>query len=177
MRGRADFCVKNILSRYVIAWRGETFNQCLTTGALVMILVGVVVSKGAFLAGASAWVHKWISAILLAGGQILLPMSVIQCAWFSPEGQDSGGKSRYLWIAHPPDWQWNEDDSRNSKARNEEFEEDVQRKQDELEQRISIVDDRLISLDEKMDQLINSGRPQSQESSGARRRHSVHSAA
>merc|ERR1719424_1099503 len=43
MKGRADYCVKSVLSSYTIAWRGTAFNWCLTTAAVLMIFVAMFV--------------------------------------------------------------------------------------------------------------------------------------
>lgn len=140
MQGRADYCVKNIMSCYHIKWRGESFHRFLVGVALLSISAGVFVAK----------YHEniWISAVLLACGQILLPMALVQCEWFSPEGQDSNHNLRYLWICHPRDWQWAMDGD------HEQFEEEMATKQDQLEQRMITMDDKISDFGDKLDQLL-----------------------
>jgi len=108
--------------------------------ALLSISAGVFVAK----------YHEniWISAVLLACGQILLPMALVQCEWFSPEGQDSNHNLRYLWICHPRDWQWA------MEGDHEQFEEEMSTKQDQLEQRMITMDDKISDFGDKLDQLL-----------------------
>jgi len=138
MMGRADYCVKAVLSFYVISWRGESFKRCLTATALLMIGAGIHVGRYEG--------NMWLSAALFAFGQTLLPMALIQCHWFSPEGQDANDRQRFLWICHSSDWQW---------ASNEvNFEESIASVQDFLEENLANVDDKIDAVDAKMDRII-----------------------
>lgn len=138
MWGRADYCVKTLLSTYLIHWRGPEFNR-----GLQVITVGCLVG-GVYAAKYS--LNMWVSALLLATAQVLLPMAMVQCAWFSPEGQDSEDQARYLWICHPPDWMWQSDDGS--------WENDYTAKQELLETKIESVDDKIFGLNEKIDCLV-----------------------
>lgn len=140
MLGRADYCVKQVLSTYVIPWRGEILNRCLIALALVAMASGVVVAK----LGESVF----MSASLIAMGQVLLPMAMMQCPWFSPEGQDAEDNKRYLWMCHPQNWQ--------AKTEEERRKEEDEAKQEEVEDKFDEVDDRIFSIDAKMEHALAS---------------------
>jgi len=139
MMGRADYCVQTILSCYRIAWRGPEFNQCLIGASMSAFAVGVYVAK---FTG-----YIWTSAFLLAFGEAVLPMALIQCAWFSPEGEDADNNQRYLWMCHPRDWQWTSDEF--------DFEEGLHDVQEQMDQKISCVDTKILTLDDKLDKMMN----------------------
>jgi len=138
MKGRADYCVKTLLSCYHVAWRGEAFNRFLTLVAVMMLFLGVSVAKYNE--------NLWLSSIFLACGQVLLPMALVQCAWFSPEGQDSDDNARYLWICHPRDWQWTSDEF--------DFEDGLHTVQEEMEGKVAVVDHKIAALDDKFDRMM-----------------------
>jgi len=140
MQGRADYCVKSILSTYVIAWRGETFNELLIVGSLISILAGVVLGKFG--------INMFMSATMLTFGQVLLPMAMIQCSWFSPEGQDADDRARYLWMCHPRDWHWTTD------AKIGENGDDGDHAESEIDEKLFMLDDKVNALDDKMKQMI-----------------------
>merc|ERR1719453_277113 len=140
MLGRADYCVKQVLSTYVIPWHGKVLNRCLIALALVAMASGVVVAK----LGESVF----MSASLIAMGQVLLPMAMMQCPWFSPEGQDAEDNKRYLWMCHPQNWQ--------AKTEEERRKEEDEAKQEEVEDKFDEVDDRIFSIDVKMDHALAS---------------------
>lgn len=135
MMGRADYCVKTVLSTYVISWRGELFNASLTTVALAAIGAGVVMGKFAN--------SIFMSAMLLAFGEVLLPMAMIQCSWFSPEGHDSEDRQRYLWMCHSQGWKAGEE--------KDDLREELQ---EEIDSSLLDVDEKVALLDGKMEQLL-----------------------
>jgi len=140
MKGRADYCVKTLLSCYIISWRGHEFNRGLIVASISMIIAGIHAAKYVL--------NNWIAAVLLALGQVLLPMALVQCAWVSPEGADSDDSARYLWICHPPDWQqWTSDYE-------EDWQDELTTKQEYLDQRIEGLDERVSEMTEKIDQLL-----------------------
>lgn len=142
MKGRADYCVKSVLSSYTIAWRGTAFNWCLTTAAVLMIFMALFV--GSSMTFVSFW-QMWLSAILLAAGYSLLRMALMQCDWFSPEGQDSEDNQRFLWICHSRDWNANSMDSC--------FQSELQLTREKLQDDVGAVEHQLYKLDGKIDQI------------------------
>jgi len=138
MMGRADYCVKTVLSWYVISWRGESFNRCLTATALLMIWAGIHVGRYEN--------NVWISAALFAIGQTVLPMALIQCPWFSPEGQDANDRQRFLWICHSSDWQWTSSEMS--------IDDGIASLHEVMEEKIAHVDSKIASMDEKMDKIM-----------------------
>jgi len=144
MRGRADYCVKSVLSSYVIPWRGTAFNWSLTTGAILLIAMAVFV--GSSMTFVSFW-QMWLSAILLAAGYSLLRMALMQCDWFSPEGEDSQNKQRFLWICHSRDW--------NPATRESGMESELQITREKLQDDVGAVEHQLYKLDGKIDQIFS----------------------
>lgn len=144
MKGRADYCVKSVLSSYTIAWRGTAFNICLTVAAVLMIFVAMFV--GSSMTFVSFW-QMWLSAILLAGGYSLLRMALMQCDWFSPEGQDSDCNQRFLWICHSRDWRLS--------SRETTVEAELQVTREVLEEDVGAVEKQLYKLDGKIDQIFS----------------------
>jgi hypothetical protein len=102
MVGRADYCVKTILSSYIISWRGKVCNRIFIGVSLATIAVSIVLGV--------LQMYMWTSALLFAFGETLLRVALVQCDWFSPEGQDSDGDPRFLWVCHARDWQIHMDD-------------------------------------------------------------------
>merc|ERR1719421_2283479 len=107
-----------------------------------MCLAGAFLVTGVFLGKQTAAgmhnmnIYNLASAMLLAIGQLLLPMALVQCEWFSPEGQDSSDQLRYLWMCHPRDWQWSEDQEEGDD-------------QEQLEMKVADMDKKIETLDEK----------------------------
>lgn len=145
MIGRADFCVKSILSSYVIPWKGVRFNQFLRCTAVILIMTSIVI--GATRSLGSFWL-MWLSATLFAVGHKMLSMSMIQCDWFSPEGQDSSDNHRFLWICHSREW--------NTMPETEEsnVEEKITTLQDIVEDNMSTMQDQLAELDGKIGDIF-----------------------
>lgn len=137
MMGRADYCVQAILSYYHITWRGEGFHRCLIASAFVLFAIGFYVGK--------LMESPWGSAMFFAAGQVLLPMAVMQCSWFSPEGQDADDHERFLWICHPRDWQWTSDEF--------DFEEGLHDVTEHLSEEVTKVDHKVVALEEKLDKV------------------------
>jgi len=139
MLGRADYCVKAILSSYMIPWKGETFNRCLILAASISIIISLVLgSSPVYVSG----VYMWLSAVLFAVGVTLMRMALIQCDWFSPEGQDSEDHQRFLWVCHSRDWNKTEQDV-GMEDRMDEMQEKMDENMDRMESKLGKVDDKL----------------------------------
>jgi hypothetical protein len=145
MRGRADYCVKAVLSSYVIPWKGATFNHALTFLSVLMIASAIVMGSSRDYV---AFWHMWLSALMLAAGQSLLRMALIQCDWFSPEGQDAEDNHRFLWICHSRDW--------NSALRSDSgVEEKLEVVQERLQEDMDSVEHHLHKMNGKIEQIFN----------------------
>lgn len=144
MQGRADFCVKSVLSSYIIPWQGETMHWALYVVALCIITLSLLLSASR--EHVEFW-HMWLSAVLLAAGMSLMRMAMMQCAWFSPEGEDSEENQRFLWICHTRDW---------SRVNMEAGMEDrVQVMHEELESQIGSMESQMHRMDGKIDQIFS----------------------
>merc|ERR1719265_2884862 len=102
MMGRADYCVKAVLGSYVVPWKGPNCNRWFHVIAIATMFGGIALGVSRDYTDVF---HMWCSAGLFAFGQTLLRVALIQCDWFSPEGQDSDDKQRFLWICHDRNWQ------------------------------------------------------------------------
>jgi hypothetical protein len=106
LRGRANYCTQGILSSYVIPYKGETEKQC---------LIGLSLTIMGLSAYAAFRYHSVFGAgLVLGAAERLLLMATIQCDWFSPEGGDSKGQRRHLWMCHDIDWPLWLDDCKHS---------------------------------------------------------------
>jgi len=141
MLGRADYCVKSVISCYCVQWKGANFNKALKLSATLLIACGI--GLGAWKAK-SDFGHMWISAFLYGIGAFLLRVSLIQCEWFSPEGEDSENQQRFLWICHSRDWVGS------SKASEEAMEDRLLDISVQASENQSAVHSQLKDLDEKM---------------------------
>jgi preprotein translocase subunit SecG len=96
MKGRAHYCASSILSSYLFPWRGALLNYTLKFCAWLLIISSFCLS---------IYMRSVIIAGLLLGlGQRLYAMSLMQCDWFSPEGDDVEHHQRFLWVCYPEDW-------------------------------------------------------------------------
>jgi hypothetical protein len=97
LRGRAHYCASSILSSYIIEWRGLLFNRCLTALAWFLMIASVCCSIA---------LHSvLVAGFLLGCGQRMLSISLMQCDWYSREGDDAQHQQRFLWVCYPDDWQ------------------------------------------------------------------------
>jgi len=156
MQGRADYCVKAVLSTYVISWRGVFVNELLIVGALISIVAGMV--------GGRFGIGIFMSASLLCLGQTLLPMALIQCSWFSPEGQDADDRLRYLWMCHPRDWQWRTDGDAKLALT-----EDVGEEDNDADEKMDMLDEKVDALGAQMEQILRALRAQKNPELGKRK--------
>jgi len=150
IKGRADYCVKSVLSSYAIPWMGTAFNRFLMSVAFVSFVIAVCL--GMMHTHETPWLTK-LSAFLFAVGLILFRMALIQCDWFSPEGSDADARQRFLWVCHTRDWQ-KMDEVIEDHAQAE-MEERMEKLQDSLEETHGTMDDKFEALDDKIERLIN----------------------
>jgi hypothetical protein len=153
--GRAKYCVTTILSSYMIPWSGREANESYVMAAFLMMFMGLFV--GVIRTGVIHYL--WVGAVLLAAGQILLGMAMIQCDWFSPEGGAGGvaaagpegdaseEKPMFLWICHDRNWQsfWTQNAMSPGEAQDE----------DEATEKIAALEEKVESMDHKLDQILS----------------------
>jgi len=150
MKGRADYCVKSVLSSYTIPWRGAAFNRFLMSGALVSSVLAICL--GLMQNSERQWLNK-LSSLLFAVGLIVFRMALIQCDWFSPEGEDADACQRFLWVCHTRDWQKTEEAEEDHTQAD--MDERMEHLQDSLEETHGTMDDKFEALDDKIERLIN----------------------
>jgi hypothetical protein len=155
MLGRADYCVKTVLACYVIPWKGKEFNRFLTAASIGLFTVSIILGASRAYKEVETyrvlphfW-HMWLSAVLFALGQLLLRVAMIQCDWFSPEGQDSDDHQRFLWICHGQQWQWH------AAGVDSSIDERLKELPDKLEENMGEMSNRLEELDDKFVDLYN----------------------
>mmetsp|Transcript_11086 Transcript_11086/g.27666 ORF Transcript_11086/g.27666 Transcript_11086/m.27666 type:complete len:1003 (+) Transcript_11086:172-3180(+) len=93
--GRAKNIVMYILSCQLFPWMGENFNVTLRVLAACLAVAGV-----AYHASRLEAKGDLMTAILLAGAQLLFQAAMAQCHWFSLEGIAADGKEHFLWMCY-----------------------------------------------------------------------------
>lgn len=144
MRGRAEYCVRSILSFYIFEWKGEAFHRTLIFVSFILFALSAFFGL----------VHvelMWISPILMASGQVLLPVALMQSEWFTPDGNNAADEMPFLWMCFNQDAQlaagWHDDESGESITA-------IMGMQTHMDEKIAHLSHNQKNLDEKLDEIL-----------------------
>ncbi|CAE7404362.1 unnamed protein product [Symbiodinium pilosum] len=95
LHSRTIYCLMYFLSGHTLPWKGQRVNRCLMVGAAATCSLCIVAPM--------YFAAPFLTALVLAFGEVAIVASLLQCDWFSMEGVAYSKEEHFLWICYRSD--------------------------------------------------------------------------